>query len=120
LSSAVEDDNWIDLYSPSGPGVFDDMGESVNYLAKAANTDHSVGKKGSSASPGKCSLNATTDIIEVPIDLAKDAIDEAESGGNALVCTKELQNAMDYFEVASIEMHKEAWEKPQKVFSFVL
>jgi hypothetical protein len=78
-------DNWIDLYSPSGPAVFDDMGGSVKYLAKAANTlVMLLGRR------------VSTDIIEVPIDLAKDAIDEVESGGNALACTKELQNALEY------------------------
>jgi hypothetical protein len=37
----------------------------------------------------------STDIVEVPIDLAKDAIDEAERGGNAPARTKELQNALE-------------------------
>jgi hypothetical protein len=37
----------------------------------------------------------STDIVEVPIDLAKGIIDEVESGGNALACTKELQNALE-------------------------
>ena len=95
LSNAVEDDNWIDLSSPSGPGVFDDLEKSVEYLESGRASN--VG-----SDPGQCSLDATnfiTDITEAAMNLAKDAIACAECGGNAAY-TNELRKAKKYFEGA--------------------
>lgn len=56
-----------------------------------------AGKKEGPSVPGKCSLDASnffTDIIEAAMNLAEDAIDESEYGGNAPACTDELRKAI--------------------------